>query len=276
MKSLFHLYLYGSIHIALSTVALLAFSYACLDLAFDRDYAIFLFSGTVFLYNLHRLVGIYKNKDRKLSGRLQTIHDLRFGIILLSAISLVSCIWYYLSFEWSIQRILLIPALISALYVIPIFPKAKRVRDLPFVKIFMIAISYALLTVWIPMNNNGLSADILLTAERALFLIAITIPFDIRDQGYDGASGLLSIPIFFGDKTAKRLAILLAVAGALIFYFRFNANNTLSFSMICSYLAAVILIVLSNDGRRDYYYTFWMDGLMAMPFLLYFIGQLMI
>ena len=65
-------------------------------------------------------------------------------------------------------------------------------------------------------NNITISQNIFLhLISRFLFVFAITIPFDIRDLEYD-AGKLRTIPLFFGEKKSKFLAVFLILICVII------------------------------------------------------------
>ena len=81
-------------------------------------------------------------------------------------------------------------AIISAGYTIPLLPTAhgwQRFRDIPLAKPLIISIVASYLTFGFPVFEQwGMQALFTksmfpLFAERMLFLLAVTIPFDLRD-----------------------------------------------------------------------------------------------
>ena len=102
--------------------------------------------------------------------------------------------------------------ILTFLYVKPPFFKSelKSLRSLPFFKILNIAFCWAGVTVLFPMVQEFGVADKLVWIaffERFLFVIALTIPFDIRDVQIDSHS-MQTIPQVIGVQGAKWLAIL--------------------------------------------------------------------
>lgn len=61
-------------------------------------------------------------------------------------------------------------------------------RNIPGLKLFLIAFSWAGITVLFPLIQNYMSiriTDWITFIQRFLFVLVITIPFDIRDINYD-------------------------------------------------------------------------------------------
>ena len=119
-----------------------------------------------------------------------------------------------LCFEFSFSTFyLLIPAsIISLSYPIKIIPLGNQkvsLRELPRAKIFLIALVWSIVSVaLITLENESFySLDtLLLFISRFSFVLAITIPFDIRDLKYDDLS-LKTIPQIYGEKKAKMIAV---------------------------------------------------------------------
>ena len=89
-------------------------------------------------------------------------------------------------------------------------------RDVPLLKIFIIAFSWTYLTIIIPVIVHNISFDsnlILNIIVRFLFVLAITIPFDIRDLKFDK---VITLPKYLGVKKSKILAYIILLICELI------------------------------------------------------------
>jgi len=89
--------------------------------------------------------------------------------------------------------VLAIMGLFYVVYVVRFIPynnKWLALRDIPFLKIFVIAFVWALVTGLLPLISSKDLIQInlqhiLFLTKQFLFVVAITIPFDIRDMKYD-------------------------------------------------------------------------------------------
>ena len=82
-------------------------------------------------------------------------------------------------------------------------------RKTPYLKIFLIAFSWSFSTVALIYYESNLTLNsnvVLSIISRMFFIIAITIPFDIRDVEYDKKKTYM-IPMLVGDKMAKKIAV---------------------------------------------------------------------
>src|SRR5690606_9612993 len=81
-------------------------------------------------------------------------------------------------------------------------------RNIPGLKLFLIAIVWALSCVLLPileletsiLAGTTVNDTILLITKRLLFIAAITVPFDIRDMYQDRNSDLKTIPVLLGEQ----------------------------------------------------------------------------
>ena len=159
---------------------------------------------------------------------------------------------------------------ISLAYVIPSFNN-QRIRDLPYLKIVLIAFAWASFYT-IPRLNQNLASQFIFL-EKFLFFIGLTIPFDLRDSEVDKISGLKTLANSISQKGAIRTAILLLLFAALVAFFLYHLKvyslqilGLLSLSYIVSGL-----LVFKSNGRRDFYYLAYLDGMIFLQGVLIFI-----
>lgn len=99
---------------------------------------------------------------------------------------------------------------LSLVYPIPLPFKNKtnglnyRLRDIPFIKIFLISLTWATgsCCYFAPALQVGHSFPYHLFLLQFIFIFFITIPFDINDIEIDNAVGVKTIPILLGIKKA--------------------------------------------------------------------------
>ena len=154
-------------------------------------------------------------------------------------------------------------------YIVPLRP-FKKLRDLPYVKIFIIGIVWVGCCVFLPLflaeKMNPKTALFLLA--QWFFIIALTLPFDIRDIYFDKANALKTIPIKLGIKKTKILVVFLLVCVLALHY----ASNIQLFIKTLVLIAILIIFIGSySPAKKEYYITFWLE---SFPFfwwcLLYF------
>lgn len=279
--AILHFYLYSSLHIAICAMAITAYTYFILPLRIvDHSYVAFVGAATLLLYSLHRIIGIKKSSSYANQGRFAIIVRYKSHLIFYSIASSLYCIHAYVNFDWNRKLLLFIPAVLSLGYSLPIFWGGKRLRDFHWIKIFLIAICWAVITCTIPYCESMLtlcdsplncSALILLTIERAIFIFAITIPFDIRDREVDKSTEVNTLATRYSDITLvkiARVALLSTSIVACILYLLGTYSELTLPPLLITYLITAYLIRLSNERRSDYFYTGIMDGTMLLPTII--------
>jgi len=240
------------------------------DLEIDIYYLIFILSSTIFTYSIHRIIGMSKVRKFENQGRFAVISEYRSHIIFYAIIGGLASVYTYFNFNLERMTLLIFAGLISILYTLPIFGKSMRLRDFSFIKIFLIAVVWAIVTESIPLYEAGYeySKILLLFIERACFFIAITIPFDIRDMAVDKTNSVKTIPTAIGKSNATYLAIsLLAVCLAIEFYL-FGFRTYGSLAALVSYIITAGLVILVRDKKDDYYFSGLMDGTIMLPWMV--------
>ncbi len=232
----------------------------------------FIFCGTLFLYALHRLVGIDKVKDYEDQGRLGIIKDRQVDIALYAGVSALAAAWFLWRCGPRIWVWVILPALVSLAYVIPVFRGGRRVRDFNYIKIFMVAGAWAFITVALPaVRHHWLLTVpvILMILERSLFVFAITLPFDIRDTELDAMNQVKTLPQRLGHPGTRWLgALLLALMLFLVgLNYRMDTYNLgIALALATTALLAFILLWVARKGMHDYFFTGLVDGLMIVQF----------
>jgi 4-hydroxybenzoate polyprenyltransferase len=239
-----------------------------------------LFVSTIVVYNLAILLTAPKNPGKSDNKRVRWFfahHRLMVTITIVSVLCLVP-LFFLVSTE---SRILLIfLAIISIAYSLPLFTLGDKkfgLRNIPGLKQFLITLVWTMSTVLLPvleaqdmhLTSVSLRDTTLLLAKRFLFIAALTVPFDIRDLFEDRESGLKTVPVVIGEKRAYLFCqVLLAGYIVLLFLYRNNGFNTDFFALTSTALLAGWLIFKSKWQRNEYYYFFYLDGVLILQYVI--------
>ena len=281
MKKIADFLIYSNLWIAMCAVAMLwQTEWLLTQHLFLDSLTGFVFFSTLFLYAIHRLTGVKKLDINLFNPRFETIRKFDTHILLYACIGLLGTIYYFFQFDISFQIKLFIPSLLSLGYVIPFIRGKKRLRDLNYVKIALISIVWSWITVIIPIyyypQLTFTRIIIYMTLARAIFVFAITLPFDIRDLSIDKSQNVATIPLTFGLNATKKIGyyslIVLGVFYALIF--KNGVYSPLQFSGMLIFIGIIFLLIYkSHEKRHDYFFSFLVDGTMILGFLIiYFLG----
>lgn len=280
IKKFIDLILYGNFWIALGGLALTMQSHYIFNQSLELNtLSCFVFFATWLLYALHRIVGILRLKDFLDIERYSVIARFRHHIIVYAIIAGIGTFWYFFQLARPVQIALFIPGFFSLAYVFPFFGKKRRLRDFNQIKIYLVALVWAWVTVVLPVVDSGLYLSwslIALFVERALFVFAITLPFDIRDLRVDGHSSVATIPGVLGIQQSVNLALgLLLLAGLCVGISFYLGLYTLPITLLLlfSYLLTALFLSRSNPERHDYFFSGLLDGTMVLQgALIYALG----
>ena len=128
------------------------------------------------------------------------------------------------------------------------------------------------MTVSFPLLNEGYAGNYyLLFFERFIFIMAITIPFDIRDMKADASEDMVTVPLYIGFKRARQLSLALVVLfGTICIYGgMIQMHSWLQvFALILSSGAALFLLSAVDEKRKGLYYTLGIEGLSLVQSIL--------
>lgn len=140
-----------------------------------------------------------------------------------------------------------------------------NLREFSLIKTFYVGFVWAMTLVWLPFETFHLEWFLIVF----LFISGITFPFEIRDLKRDHFP---TLPKILGVRNTKYLSyIFLALSSVLA---TFSLKFEFAISFFFTSIFASILIYFSNRKREDWYYSFLMESLSLLPFLIYFILNL--
>lgn len=245
-----------------------------------HPYLFIIFFATLFEYNLHRLITVITNKDALKDEKHSWVKNYPTSFYMLVGFSVTG---FLISIIFAKKEVLLTFAPLAALtlfYSLPVSGKKKylyRLREIPFLKIFLIAFVWSTITILLPIIQSGISFNSnhlgLIFAERFAFIFAITIPFDIRDIQADKQAGLKTIPLLMGKRKSILLANILLIIFILICTFHYIKINMV-YLLIAMLLSAISTIYfVNNKGLKKfkYYHYAILDGTLFLQGLLVYV-----
>ena len=254
-----------------------------------------IFFSTWFVYQISRWIyykkGEYANKEELVVQWFEKYPTLNKITIYGSGIL---AIFFTIFLQPQTILILCIIGIVSVLYPIPIlipFGIKTRLRDFPFVKIFLIAFVWSATSVILPytesLSQNGLLSSrivLLMFLVQFIYILFITLPFDINDAKVDQSSGIKTIASVFGVKTSKIICLILGIIYSIAILFLFMLvnwnhlpNKYLSDVTIVSIWLLLILLQILTFLKSDKVEKWWIkiiyDGSMILYFLIIFVTK---
>jgi 4-hydroxybenzoate polyprenyltransferase len=126
----------------------------------------------------------------------------------------------------------------------------------------------------LPIVQSGNSFDkahvAAMLTERFLFILAITIPFDIRDLEADLDAGLKTIPMILNEKRAIILSYLLLLCFFLLSEIHYQLRNEwyISGAIALSALSTYVFLKFPYFRNKAYYHYGILDGTMLLQGIL--------
>jgi len=266
MRTVVDFLFHGSFFIAAAAASLAASSFWLLDLDVDLLLLVFVFSSTLFAYNLARCFSFLSSSsslDRTLVWYIENKIALLITIFLSGFLSGFLSTALVLQLDMRVWLFLLHLVLIVVLYSWPI--KGRCLRMIPCLKIVLIAYCWASVCVSLVLVQVGLNlfseADyVYLFLDRFLFIAAITLAFDLRDVTCDRDDGLVTLPLLLGERMAKTLSLFMLIAVIWLASAYLRSSMQLVFDAGVLILSSM-LVLYATPFRHRYYYLGLIDGL---------------
>ncbi|MFN4761626.1 hypothetical protein ACKGJN_00720 [Gillisia sp. Q332] len=263
LKRAFNFYINSSIHVSLAVVSLVAITFQCFQLSLNINLLIFIFLGSITGYNFVKYAGLAKLYYRTLATNLKVIQ----GFSLIAFLGFIySCFFQPVS----VLIVAGIMGLFTILYAIPVFSKNRNLRALTGVKIYVIAFVWAGVTVLLPVVDkmDFFQMDFFLEfLQRFCFIIALTLPFEIRDLKFD-LKQLRTIPQKIGVKKTKLVGLLLILVFVLLEFLKQNSSLAEGLSVLFVGMITSIFLINSGISQKEYYSSFWVEGIPIIWWLI--------
>jgi 4-hydroxybenzoate polyprenyltransferase len=266
------LLVYTNIWVALAVTALCALTFAFIGV-FDYHLLWFVFFATLLMYAYARWFDSPAREEANVSQITLWTENNKVLYWLSGIVGLLGTIWFGLKLSSDTWPWLAVCGGISAMYPLQFFKRGgEALRNITGLKLFIISAVWALVSTVLPAAQVGEPIDFdvaVLTLQRFFFIMAITIPFDIRDLRIDSPS-INTLPLLFGVKRARTIALislLIAEAGALGLYFGglFSVGELIG--QIVAFEITSLLIYRSTPKKPDLYFSF---GIEATSIILFF------
>lgn len=251
------------ISLAAALLGMATLSQLHVPVSWDPVYLL-LFSGTLVSYNWHRVLGMTQNGKLQIRAKPYRLIVLLFALLFM-AVSII--------FITKKAFLVLVPlSLVTLLYSLPLKLPLwyLPLRRIPYLKVFVVAGSWSVLTVWLPLAErmnvyNPLQIS-LIFMERFFLLFSLCLLFDIRDISSDRKLGMKTLPVALGVKTSLWLSVL----SAFIFWIMVVAQSFITMNFYPAILAGLIFMLFTGSllcpkckAHRNYYVLF-VDGLLLL------------
>ena len=269
-KSFLDFYINSSIHVAFAVVSFCALTAYEFDLNTSAIFYSATFCASVTGYNFVKYFGFTKFYYRSLTTKLKYIQ-------LVSVMSLIGFASVFFKLQQSSQILFVFLALITFFYAIPMVVKTpKNLRSIGGVKIYIIAIVWAMTTVVLPVleSQQTLVADHwILVLQRTFIVIVLMLPFEIRDLDVDQVH-LSTIPQKIGIRNTKIIGYALLGDSILLEFFKYQFSQNKFLILIFLTVLLAVFLAKSKKKQDRYYAAFWVEAVPVFALILVVILSL--
>ena len=255
LKRLFNLYIYGSMHVAMSVLALVLMTNHMFNIPFNWAVAVFAYCGTMFSYNFMKYDGLFRVK-KTASNRVKLIVALSTVALIAAGIS-----FFYLERISQITSVLFFG--LTALYTVPFFPHTKSLRNWSGIKIYIVALCWAGITTLLPLVNAGydLTADVYIKfSQRFLLVLILILIFEVIDLKEDDPH-LKTIPQQVGVWNTKWLNLFLLVPFYFLEFFKSHTDHSQLMVNIILVFVTGMFTIFATPERSKHYTLFWVEAI---------------
>lgn len=261
--TLFRFYVRGSFHVAFAVLAMMRVTQLLYGLPIDWSLCGFVFAASLAGYNFVRYYPMILARP---TGLMK-------WIAAASLLAVAGGLWCLSNLSQMAQIVAAITAFLTFLYAVPILglPNARNWRGM---KIYFVALCWTLLTVVIPIVNDGspISFDAaMLTLQRFIIVIVLLLIFEIVDLRND-LPQLQTVPQQIGITKTKILGIFLLIVFLALDCNRETLSSARLVSMLLMSVSTAIFLMLSNPTRHRNFTHFWAESL---PMLWWVIMEMM-
>ena len=213
--------------------------------------------------------GYMINQNNLYSDRSQWLMKYKKPMLYSVFISLGVVLFLCNHLSWTSIGIMVVAEVISTLYFLP----PVNLRKYGYIKPIIIATVWVVSTTVVPIVEYKLSFQnhVWFVISQFLFLTVLCMIFDIKDAADDFLNGVNTYANRFGIATTKVISIVLCVLSVIALYGHTDKSLILIPGMISSVLTSAS-ILLSKENKHHFYYYLWIDGLLLIQGVLFFMA----
>lgn len=265
-----------SIFIAICAVALCLQTALLLHINLTGYLYTFIFCSTICSYNFYWLLSGYVFSGQPIQLFLKRHYSNAMVLVAGGAGMLYSAI--YLSDLWPVISLGL---LFTLLYTIPLLPFKIFImaRKAGLVKTFLLAFTWAFVTVYIPYKQNptgNFVTLVMLFNNRFLFMLMLCIIFDARDTAVDKIRGLNSLTTVIKPATVQYLMFgifAVYIINGIVLRIYYNETTQIIALLITGVITAMVYF-FSLKKQGYFFYYFLVDGLMLFSALATYVASI--
>ncbi len=255
-KRILDFYINSSIHVSLSVYALVIMTGYLFGIDDIQPSALFAFFGTIVGYNFVKYDALARRHKLQVRTELKVIAALSF-------LSFLATAYFFFQLE-RITKIIAVSLLIlTMLYTLPFFPNRKNARNWAGVKIYMVALCWVGVTLFLPVINAGIPisfAIFLVGIQRFILIFVLVLIFEIIDLKVDDPN-LKTVPQQIGARNTKIIGSILLIIFAIAPFFIMDFPEPAAYIRIGIAITTLLFLLFANEKRSKYYTSFWAESI---------------
>lgn len=273
---IFNYIIFGNIFIAVCAVLMAYYTFAVFDSPVSFTLLGFIFFASISSYSFHSYL---PTSEKEYSEKVNWCIKRRSYFMALLITGTIGAAAFLFFLEQDLKLILAL-ILFTVLYSSPKikFEKFTFFKRFGTAKTLYLAAIWTLVTVSLPLNiistDTGASG-ILFFANRFLLIYSICILFDLKDKEYDIQRGIKSIITILDEKKIELLffiCLILFFLSSLVLYI-FRDSGLMVLTLISPGALLIFLFQKSKETKSDYWFSFFLDGMMMLSPILYLIAE---
>lgn len=269
-------YCYSNIHIAVCAFLFTRYSFMQFGYNASNLYSLLIATCTFIIYTLHKIIGLRSlSATETISEKFVLVANYPLAFLILCAATAIISSYLFVIQSGITQFLLFVPCFLTILYIFPIFKGRRRLRDLPYAKVFILALCWSLLCRWIPLTivNVPLMVKVISSMSAFLFIAALGLVFDHKDATADLKNEVKTLVHII-----PKYALLWIVEIILFCCFlldlisiRMAGIDKNIFIALALYWTIGLAIFFTKYFKQELYYTFVLDGSMMLFVLTLFL-----
>lgn len=267
LKKIFDFYIDASIHVAFSVFSLVQITFLSLNIPENKSISFFAFFGTIVGYNFVKYDALARVQKVQMRNELK-------AIFFLSVASFIAVGFCFFQLNRMTQLVSIFVLILTLLYTLPFFPNQQNARNWAGVKIYIVALCWVGVTVFLPILDSIIPFDIYfysIAIQRFVLIFVLILIFEIIDLSNDDPH-LKTVPQQIGVKRTKNLGYFLLIIFCVLAFLNSNLNNNFQLLPLLFEFFIVIVITLFlafvNEKRSKYYTSFWVESVPILWWLI--------
>lgn len=262
-KRLLDFYINSSIHVALSVYALVRMTGYMFGIDEILPSSLFAFFGTIVAYNFVKYDALARRHKLQVRAELKLIAVLSF-------FSFLAAGYFFFQLAHITKVIAFAFLILTMLYTLPFFPNRKNARNWAGVKIYIVALCWVGITLFLPVINAGIPIEtdiVVMAVQRFILIFVLILIFEIVDLKVDDPN-LKTVPQQIGVEKTKIVGSVVLLGFILLELLQHNFNYIVLFLKSCIALTTLLFLLFANEKRSKYYTSFWAESIPILWWVL--------